>query len=456
MKVLFVAPHFPPRHIGGVESYTKRLADYLAARGDRPWVVCIDRIDSDEPGLTVNRDTNYRYPVDRLRLNFARATDPFVASYHSADVECWAQELIVQAAPDVIHLHSGYLVGGAILAAARRHQVPAIVTLHDFWFICPRITLMHPNGRLCTGPDSPAKCAWCLATERRRYRLPDDMTRGNLGRLIVSAIQHSSVASLCGWSSSIESLKARTTDLVGGLMQADLVLAPSHFLRDLMTAAGIPANRVVISRYGIDTGAVRPRVGGRDRQLRIGYLGQLAAHKGVHIFVDAIRRLSAKAIVARVYGDPAPHPHYVEELHRMAGTDSRITFCGPYRHETVYDILSELDVVVVPSVWYENSPFVIQEAHAAHVPVVASRLGGMRELVTDGTDGVLFEPGDARDLARQLQRLLDDVSLLERLTPDGSSVRTESDEFETLLAHYQRLANRNGAAELTESPRQRT
>jgi len=90
---------------------------------------------------------------------------------------------------------------------------------------------------------------------------------------------------------------------------------------------------------------------------------------------------------------------------------------------------------------------VIQEAQAAHVPVLASRLGGMRELVTDEHDGLLFEPGNPQDLARQLRRLFAEPTLLERLRPDGTSVRTEDDEMRELSAHYQRLARNSGESD---------
>ena len=89
----------------------------------------------------------------------------------------------------------------------------------------------------------------------------------------------------------------------------------------------------------------------------------------------------------------------------------------------------------------QNSPLVIQEAQAAHVPVVASRLGGMRELVNDEANGLLFEPGDPHDLARQLRRLLDDPRLLEQLQSGDTSVRTVEDEMRELSSHYQRLCS---------------
>jgi glycosyltransferase involved in cell wall biosynthesis len=438
MKVMLVAPHFPPRYLGGVEIYTKRLADYLTAQGDQPEVVCAERIDSESSEVEIIRDTALGYPVHRLHVNFSGESDPFKATYQSPVVERCMEQLVGETAPDVVHLHSGYLLGGAVLATTRKRRIPTIVTLHDFWFICSRVTLLHPNGARCTGPDSAAKCAWCAATEKRRYRLPDDLTNGRFGRVMVNALEFRPVTALAGWSGAVTAFSQRRDRLHDAFTHADLVLAPSRFLRELMIESGLPAERVVISRYGIDVPAQTIRTP-RASSLRVGYLGQLAPHKGIGVLIQAFNELPGAALHAHIYGDPTPHGRYVAKLRTLARGDPRLTFCGPYRHEQVYDLLANLDVIVVPSVWYENSPFVIQEAQAAHVPVLASRLGGMRELVTHETDGLLFEPGDASDLARQLRRLLDEPGLLDRLRPDGTSIRTEDDEMRELSGHYHRL-----------------
>jgi glycosyltransferase involved in cell wall biosynthesis len=439
MKVLIVTPHFPPHHIGGVEIYTKRLADFLSAKRDHAEVVCTEQIDSKDTALHVVSDTEFGYPVHRLYMNLSTESDPFRATYHSETVRQWAGELLARTSPDVVHLHSGYLLGGAVLEAASRCNVPTVVTLHDFWFICARTTLLHPTGKLCTGPDSSAKCAWCLATEKRRYRFPEVWTGGRIGPVVVRMLEHPSAATASGWSNAIAAITERRENLLAALDKVGLVLAPSRFLRDLMVQAGISADRIEISRFGIDAPAAFRDEPFSRSTIHVGYLGQLAPHKGVHVLIEALKDLPEVPLDVHIYGDPRPHHKYVSGLQRNARKDPRIAFHGTYQHEQVYEILSRLDAIVVPSLWYENSPLVIQEAQAAHVPVIASRLGGMRELVTDETDGLLFEPGDARGLARQLRRLLDDPILLKQLQAGGSSVRTMEDEMRELCSHYHRL-----------------
>jgi glycosyltransferase involved in cell wall biosynthesis len=439
MKILLVTPHFPSTRIGGVEIYTKRLADSLRNRGDQAEVVCVEQIDSEGTTLRVVSDTEFGYPVHRLHMNFSSESDPFRATYHSKALQQWTQQLLARTSPDVVHLQSGYLLGGAVLEAAFRCHVPTVVTLHDFWFICARTTLLQPTGMVCSGPDNSAKCAWCLATEKRRYRLPETWTNGRIGHRVVRMLEHPPAARALGWSGAIEAIAERRMNLLPALTRVNLILAPSRFLRDLMVQAGVPADRIKISRYGIEGPVTRSNGNFARTNIHIGYLGQLAPHKGIHVLIDALASLPTAPLSVRIYGDPTPHQRYVGSLHRKARKDPRITFHGAYRHEQVYEILSQLDAIVVPSLWYENSPLVIQEAQAAHVPVLASRLGGMRELVADESVGLLFEPGDAGDLARQLRRLVDDPALLRQLQSSSTAVRTVDDEMRELSAHYQRL-----------------
>ena len=109
------------------------------------------------------------------------------------------------------------------------------------------------------------------------------------------------------------------------------------------------------------------------------------------------------------------------------GNNPSILFRGGYNRQQLPDILADIDVVVVPSIWYENAPLVIQEAFAADIPVITTNLGGMSETVTHDVNGLLFERNDSDDLARQLRRVIDEVDLLEKLTGGIPPVRKFQD-----------------------------
>jgi glycosyltransferase involved in cell wall biosynthesis len=123
---------------------------------------------------------------------------------------------------------------------------------------------------------------------------------------------------------------------------------------------------------------------------------------------------------------------------RVRGADW-IEWRRVYAAKRVWEVLAGLDAVVVPSRWYENSPNVILEAQAAHVPVVASDLGGMAELIQHGVNGLLFKVNDAPDLERQLARLMEEPGLIERLRANAPAVKTLDQDMTELLDVYHQI-----------------
>ncbi len=102
-------------------------------------------------------------------------------------------------------------------------------------------------------------------------------------------------------------------------------------------------------------------------------------------------------------------------LRDITGEEKRIEFCGHFKNELIGEVLSKIDVLIVPSVWYENTPLVIYSAFASGTPVIATNLGGMSEVVHDGVNGLLFEKGDSAGLGKLLDMIVNDRSLLDKL-----------------------------------------
>jgi glycosyltransferase involved in cell wall biosynthesis len=172
------------------------------------------------------------------------------------------------------------------------------------------------------------------------------------------------------------------------------------------------------------------------------------------LLVEAFRALQPRGrpVELHINGGLEARPDYVSRLRRLAGGDERIHLHGRFDNVRAAEILSGLDVAVVPSIWYENSPLAIMEAHAAGTPVVTAALGGMAELVRDGVDGLHFAPADAADLARQLQRLIDEPELLPVLRAGVTMPRGIEDEMRQLARIYQNLVDQPSLA-LAEAAR---
>jgi glycosyltransferase involved in cell wall biosynthesis len=196
----------------------------------------------------------------------------------------------------------------------------------------------------------------------------------------------------------------RNAHILLALRDVDRFIAPSRYLADRFVANGLPPDRMRVVPNGIDLGRYGAR-GQRDdaATFTIGYVGQLVEHKGVDILLRAMRRLAGGTRLI-VVGDGA-HAGHLKDLCRELGLEGRVTFAGLVDNRQIAKIHGQVDLVVVPSVWPENSPVVITEAMASGIPVVASDIGGIPELVDDGVTGFLVPPRDARALAERIDHL---------------------------------------------------
>jgi glycosyltransferase involved in cell wall biosynthesis len=433
MNIVLPVHHFPPRYSAGAELYTFRLARWLQMHGHQAEVICIEAIDRGSSGVLEAVEDSYEgIAVWRLAFDMAQADD-FRWTYDNPLLRAWFTAYFQRHRPDIVHAQAGYLIGAAPIIAARAAGIPTALTLHDYWFLCPRITLQRGDGSLCeTIPDDPAGCAWCMRLESRRYRLPDQVSGRLVGR----------VAQAVALGSGRREIADRRARLLSTLGLLDAVIAPSHFLAERF-AAYVAPDRMHLSRYGLDPAPFLDlRRPAPDGTLRIGFTGQIAPHKGVHLLIEAFRALDSRSrpVELHIYGGLEARPDYVARLRRLAGGDARIHLHGRFENQRAAEILAGLDVAVVPSIWYENSPLAIMEAHAAGTPVVTAALGGMAELVRDGVDGLHFAPADAADLARQLQRVIDEPELLSTLRTAVTMPRTIDDEMRQLGVIYQRMA----------------
>jgi glycosyltransferase involved in cell wall biosynthesis len=229
---------------------------------------------------------------------------------------------------------------------------------------------------------------------------------------------------------------------------AHALIAPSDFVGRFHQRCGVDATRIIVARQGVDLPAnLPPRR--QDTALRIGYLGQVKWHKGVDLVLSAWGRLTGpRARRLTLWGDASGQEEYAARIQTHIAALSCVSWAGAVAGAAVWQVLADIDVVVVPSRWAENSPNIVLEAQAMDLPVVGARIGGIPELVEHGVNGLLFEPDSAEDLARQLQRLLDEPRLLAELAARAVTPKTFDQELDELEAIYARVS---AGASLAES-----
>ena len=167
---------------------------------------------------------------------------------------------------------------------------------------------------------------------------------------------------------------------------------------------------------------------------RVGFVGMLAQHKGCHILIDAFQALPPGRAVLKIYGNTEGYPEYSAKLKRLAGNHGAIEFCGVFPNSKIAEVMADLDVLVVPSLWYENTPLVLYSAQAAHCPVVASDFPGISEVIRDEVNGLLFEAGNVAALVKQLSRLIDEPDLAARLSANSQQPKSTATYVDELLS----------------------
>jgi glycosyltransferase involved in cell wall biosynthesis len=442
MRVLYATHFFPPAHEGGTETYTLGLAKRVRGLGHVPAVICAENWGEGSNWRPTYRDTTHdELAVRRLSWNWELAPDPFTNLYKNPAAEHQIAAYIGEIRPDVIHITSCYSLGAGVIHAARRAGVPIVLTLTDFWFLSPRQTLTRTDGSLCPGPSSVATCARCMAGESRLYRrLVRAVPRGIVDQSFAQAGKWPILAKRPGLRGYTGDVQARAAYLRETFDLVDAAIAPSYALQEIFVRNGYPADKLRVSRYGLDTAWLNDiRAVPATGRLRIGYIGQIEPIKGVDVLVKAFRSLGDVPADLKVFGSLTKNPSYGEHLRELANDDPAIQFMGSFDRTQVADVFSGLDVVVVPSVWFENAPVVIAEAFAASKPVICTNLSGMTELVQHEVNGLVFGVGDVDGLAAQLRRCIAEPALLDRLYRGIRPVRTIDSEADALVALYRSL-----------------
>jgi len=452
MNVFMVVHHYPPRYQAGVELIVRRAARQLTADGHSVEIVCVEAIDTGRPGIECVSESYEGVMVHRLSFELTLVEDRFRYGYDNPEIGRWVAARLERGQPDLVHIQSCYLVSLSPIYAAKDLELPTVLSLHDCWMVCPRVTLRRPDGARCTGQVGADECAWCLMMEQRRYRLPDRVTDGVAGRVFRWTAKR---MGLPGWRKRVRAVEDRRAAIRQALTIVDGLTVSSRFLHDrLHVLCGVPKERIELITYGLDLNAWQPLPKTpRDDVLRIGYIGQLAPQKGVHVLIEAFKQLSpsARRPLLTVHGSLTADPKYVRTLQKLAGDHPSITFAGEFDNARIAEVLQQVDVLVVPSQWYETGPLVTWEAFASRTPVLATDLPNMRHQIRHGVDGLLFAPDGSEDLVRQLQRLLDEPQLVRQLAGQIGPVKSHSEEMQEMLRVYRRALGDRAVSKNTEA-----
>ncbi len=453
MKVLLVVHYFFPDHFYGTETYTLELARDLRRRGYD--VEILSAMSFGEKGGQEKLLFNYQYDgfsVHCVDYNFAPHSC-FSQLYYRPEMFSFYHELLLEIAPDLMHVTHLMNHTAVILNVAEECAIPVMATLTDFFGICFNSRLSDINGELCSGPNySGSKCLRCymeaigVEESAKSFAVSRQLAAKSYFRGFLSFcfawLAKLPVAMKRGPLVQVRDLTKRA-DLLHSVYQIyRKMVAPTDFLYDAYVDNRFLKEKMVKINFGINWDVVaahrKLRKYDSSRPLRFGYIGQLADHKGVDMLVRAFKATGGNKELL-LYGSPGPGSPYYEKLVKISDGEKSIVFAGTFPETELGERLSEIDVLVIPSRWHENSPLVLLYALATRTPVIVSAVKGMTEFVRDGENGLTFKRGSLADLTRVLERIMKNPAIIEEFSRQADYRKTISDHTDEIENLYREI-----------------
>lgn len=446
VRILLTVHQFLPEYCSGTEMLTYWTARALRALGHEVRVLTAS-LDRARPLPATPLDT-YEHEGFSVYRFHPRAqggghpTNPMVAEYDNPAAARACGQILAEFCPDVVHCFHLSRLSASLIDTCKASGTPIVLTATDYWLLCPTTQLHLPDGTSCPGPDgSGVNCLRHLLrwTGRTRWAaLAAALPQGALARAISAC--RAPLLRGNGLASRVRALADRAGFLRARLNALDRVLVPTRLMGRLLTDQGLDPARIVYCPFGIPEQPPRsqdkPLGFPASSILRVGFIGTFVEHKGAHILIAAVRRLSHAPIQLSLYGNGRDFPEYASGLKEQAKGDERIRFLGTFASEDLGEVLAGLDVLVVPSLWYENTPLVVLSAQGVGCPVVATNVPGLSEVLSHESNGLLFTPGDVEGLARLLQRLLHQPELLGHLRRNARAPKSIATYATECLALY--------------------
>lgn len=460
MKILVVVHGYPPAAVAGTEICAQRLCVALKGMGHDVSVIAREE-QFGYPEYKIMRDKRDGIPVMRIVNNFTKLSERHMYDYHPRIEEIFEEELL-RLKPDLVHVQ--HLAGASwgIPATVKKHGIPLVVSLHDYWYACERVQLLRPDGTICPGPKDGLSCSYycahgalsfmaSAAIERLKWRL------GLIGALpgekialrVLAAVQP--IAMPRRTKRLRRTYAGRCARLLQNLDKADILISPSEKAREIYGALGVHKERIAVIPHGAPplpearAGSSTNEYDGK-RPLVVGYVGTVMPHKGVATLLKTIRGFRPDRVVLRIYGRPYPQRFagfIMKAIKRFPR--GQVEIQGMYQPDELPRIMAGLDVVAIPALWHETFNLVLWEAWASKLPVIASRVGALSDFIKEGVDGLTFTPGSWKKLSTQIARIVEKPGLLaglrENLPRNCMSLEENARRYEDI---FHRLTSERG------------
>ncbi len=414
MRLVFLTHQYFPKHIGGTEVFTRDLVRRAVDEGHEALVIsCLESEETFNSQVQVKRNSYESVPL--LELHFNLSTFPCVAEaeYNNEVIAQVLREELTNYKPQLAHITHAMKLSCAALDVCHALGIPTVVTLSDFWFICPRTNLLTWDGLTCAGPKWFNKCLQCV---------------GDLHNIDFNFANTLAVF-------------RRKGRLKQSLLKADRIIALTNFQKNVFVNNGFPSHRIEVMEHGVEasdlavSGNENGTASSATHGLTVGFIGSLVPHKAPHILAEALKELPNLPLECHIYGAVREGDGYCRSLKKAASEDKRFLLKGTFSPSNLGQVLGTFDILAMPAIWYENGPLVVKAALMSGIPVLASNIGSLPDMVNEGINGWLVKPGSAQDWAKAISEIASKP--LPEFTPP--KIKTFADNATELFAIYEVL-----------------
>lgn len=450
MKIALYVHCFFPLHYHGTETYTLALAESLQKMGHEP-VVVSSKFEGGEKAESLITRYDYRgipvYCIDRNHIS----DTSLMETYYHAGMRQIHTNLLKELQPDIIHVTHLINHTATLLEAAHDLAIPMVATFTDFFGFCMNNKLEAADGNLCGGPNPQrTNCFTCCVKAGVEHANPA-LSEQSLSRLLplirsgcilFNALHRLPILRHSQLSLQLRDIKARPEVLEKHYRLYRAVIAPTRFLQSAYEKNGVTTAPIYKIHFGVDLDRKPKPPRSSSAPIRFGFIGQIAPHKGTALLVEAFCRLPLGQGELHIYGSESQHPSYFQSIEKRC-IDAPVFFHGTFPTEKIRSVLDEIDFLVIPSTWYENSPLVLLNALASHTPVIVSDVEGLTEFLVPGVNGYKFARGSVDDLERVMRQVTEFKQETRNLSLATNYPKTSMNMTQEVLEVYFSVLKRN-------------
>lgn len=356
-------------------------------------------------------------------------------------------QYLLKQKPDIIHFHEIAGTNGIGIAhfeAAKATGAKIVFTMHLAGNTCRTGSLVYAGKSVCNGVIDIKRCSYCSLVQKTgnpyMSRFINLVSAPFFSRKVNPIEWQNAMGTALSYPFQIQKLQENFQQVV---RLADFLVPITRWYRDMLLLNGVPEKKLQLVEQGLPFEPVRSVEKKVDTSLplKLIFLGRVDPLKGIDMLIDVVKQFDKETVTLDIYGD-GPDKDFVQQCKNIASESSNISWKGRLSQEAVVGTMARYDALVLPSMFSEMSPLVIQEAFSAGIPVIGSDVYGIAEQVRNGVNGLLFKFGDRNSLKAVLEKAVTDPRAFKEFGKNSRQPRqfkAVADDYISIYAKLQQL-----------------